>query len=132
MGKLLWEPSAERKKNASITKFVDLVNKRYQENFHSYEELHGWSINHVPDFWACMWDFAEIKASQYYEMVVDDVSKMSEAKWFIGAKLNFAENLLTYRGNRTALIFKGETQESVKMSHAELHDAVARLTTSLR
>ncbi len=132
MGKLLWEPSAERKRNANITKFVDLVNKRYQENFHSYEELHGWSINHIPDFWACMWDFAEIKASKYYEIVVDDVSKMPGAKWFIGAKLNFAENLLRYRGNRTAFIFKGETQKSARMSYAELYDAVARLATSLR
>ena len=132
MGKLLWEPSAERKRNANITKFVDLVNKRYQENFHSYEELYGWSIDHIPDFWACMWDFAEIKASKNYEIVVDDVSKMPGAKWFIGAKLNFAENLLRYSGDHTAFIFRGETQESAKMSYAELYDAVARLATSLR
>ena len=132
MGKLLWEPSAERKRNANITKFVDLVNKRYQENFHSYEELYGWSIDHIPDFWACMWDFAEIKASKNYEIVVDDVSKMPGAKWFIGAKLNFAENLLRYRGDHTAFIFRGETQESARMSYAELYDAVARLATSLR
>ncbi|MCK4925957.1 acetoacetate--CoA ligase [Candidatus Aerophobetes bacterium] len=132
MGKLLWEPSAERKRNANITKFVDLVNKRYQENFHSYEELYGWSIDHIPDFWACMWDFAEIKASKDYEIVVDDVSKMPGAKWFIGAKLNFAENLLRYSGDHTAFIFRGETQESAKMSYAELYDAVARLATSLR
>jgi len=132
MGKLLWEPSAERKRNASITKFVGLVNKRYQEKFHSYEELYGWSIDHIPDFWACMWDFAEIKASKDYEIVVDDVSKMPGAKWFIGAKLNFAENLLRYRGDHTAFIFRGETQESARMSYAELYDAVARLATSLR
>jgi len=132
MGKLLWEPSAERKRNANITKFVDLVNKRYQENFHSYEELYGWSIDHIPDFWACMWDFAEIKASKNYEIVVDDISKMPGAKWFIGAKLNFAENLLRYSGDHTAFIFRGETQESAKMSYAELYDAVARLATSLR
>jgi len=132
MGKLLWEPSAERKRNANITKFVDLVNKRYQEKFHSYEELYGWSIDHIPDFWACMWDFAEIKASKNYEIVVDDVSKMPGAKWFIGAKLNFAENLLRYRGDHTAFIFRGETQESARMSYAELYDAVARLATSLR
>lgn len=132
MGKLLWEPSAERKRNANITKFVDLVNKRYQKNFHSCEELYGWSIDHIPDFWACMWDFAEIKASKDYEIVVDDVTKMPGAKWFIGAKLNFAENLLRYRGNHTAFIFRGETQESARMSYAELYDAVARLATSLR
>ncbi|TES85729.1 acetoacetate--CoA ligase, partial [Candidatus Aerophobetes bacterium] len=74
----------------------------------------------------------EIKASKYYEIVVDDVSKMPGAKWFIGAKLNFAENLLRYRGDHTAFIFRGETQESARMSYAELYDAVARFATSLR
>ncbi|MFQ6067480.1 MAG: AMP-binding protein, partial [bacterium] len=132
MGKLLWEPSPEQKRNSNITKFLDFVNKRYGQNFNSYNELYDWSINNIPDFWACMWDFAEIKASKGYEIVVDDLSKMPGARWFMGAKLNFAENLLRCRSNHTAFIFKGETQKSAKMSYAELYDSVARLARSLR
>ncbi|MBE0478682.1 acetoacetate--CoA ligase [Candidatus Aerophobetes bacterium] len=132
MGKLLWQPSAEQKKDANITKFMHFVNKRSGQNFHSYKELYEWSINNIPDFWASMWDFAEIKASRSYETVVDDVSKMPGAKWFIGAKLNFAENLLRYQDNHTAFIFKGETQKSVRMSYAQLYQAVANLAKSLR
>ena len=132
MSKLLWEPSEERRRKANITKFIDLVNKRYGQNLHSYWELYDWSINKIPDFWASVWDFSEIKASKGYEVVVDDPSKMPGAKWFIGARLNFAENLLKYRDDHIAFIFRGETKKRTRMSYAELYDAVARLAKSLR
>jgi acetoacetyl-CoA synthetase len=132
MGKLLWEPSEERKRNANITKFMDFVNKRYGQDFHSYNELYDWSINKISDFWASVWDFVGIKASKGYEVVVDDLNKMPGAKWFIGARLNFAENFLRYRDGHTAFIFKGETQKSANMSYAQLYDSVARLAKSLR
>jgi len=54
------------------------------------------------------------------------------AKWFTGSKLNFAENLLRYRDDSTALIFKGEEQPSIKISYAELFDEVARIASSLK
>ena len=132
MGKLLWEPSEERKRNANITKFMDFVNKRYRQNFRTYQELYDWSISKIPDFWASVWDFVGIKASKDYTTVVDDVGKMPGAKWFIGARLNFAENLLRYRDDHTAFVFKGENQISARMSYAELYDSVARLAKSLR
>jgi len=111
---------------------MEFVNKRHEQNFHSYKALHNWSIDNIPDFWASVWDFVGVKSSKGYEMVVDDVNKMPGAKWFTGARLNFAENLLRYRDEKTAFIFKGETQKSVRMSYAELYGSVARLAESLR
>jgi acetoacetyl-CoA synthetase len=64
--------------------------------------------------------------------VVDDLDKMPGARWFTGAKLNFAENLLRYRDDRTALISKGEAQATRRMSYNELYTAVARLAHALR
>jgi len=63
---------------------------------------------------------------------VDDLGKMPGARWFSGAHLNFAENLLRHRDGQTALIFKGEGQSSVKITYAELYDEVARIAKSLR
>ncbi len=132
MSKLLWEPTEERKKNANITRFIEFVNKRHKQNFHSYKELYDWSVDKIPDFWASVWDFVQVKSSKCYETIVDDVTKMPGARWFTDARLNFAENLLRYRDGKTAFVFKGETQKSVKMSYAELYDSVARLAESLR
>ena len=132
MKRPLWEPDLERKSNSNMTKFMDFVHKRYGQNFDSYDELYEWSANDIPDFWSCMWDFTEIKASEGYKIVVDDAAKMPGANWFVGARLNFAENLLRCRDNHAAFIFKGETQESNIVSYAELYDSVARLAKSLR
>ncbi len=128
----LWRPSEEQIRNSNMTRFIEFVNRKYGKRFHSYDELYQWSIENIPVFWECMWEFGEIKASRGYDIIVDDVSRMPGAKWFIGAKLNFAENLLRYRDNRVALIFKGEVQEVIKMSYAELYNSVARLAKRMR
>jgi acetoacetyl-CoA synthetase len=128
----LWEPSEERKKQANITRFIGVLNEKYSLKIDSYAQLWSWSVENIPDFWAAMWAFAEIKASRGYDEVVADLSKFPGAKWFPGARLNFAGNLLRHRDDRLAFIFKGETQKSATMTYAELYDTVARLAKSLR
>ena len=128
----LWVPSEERKQQANITRFIEQANAWYGLEIGSYAELYRWSVENIPDFWAAVWDFVGIKSSQRYEQVVDDLTKFPGAKWFPGARLNFAENLLRYRDDRLAFIFKGETQVSRQMTYAELYDSVARLARSLK
>ena len=128
----LWVPSEERRKQANITRFIEQVNAWYGLNISSYADLYRWSVESIPDFWAAIWDFVGIKSSQRYDLVVDDLTKFPGAKWFPGARLNFAENLLRYRDDRLAFIFKGETQTSRQMTYKELYDSVARLAHSLK
>ena len=90
----LWIPSEERRQQANITRFIEQVNARHGLSLASYSELYQWSVENIPQFWAEVWDFAEIKYSQRYDLVVDDLTKFPGAKWFPGARLNFAENLL--------------------------------------
>jgi acetoacetyl-CoA synthetase len=130
--KPLWAPSEKRVEQANITRFIELVNQKYGLKIHSYKDLYNWSIENLPDFWATMWEFGEIKASHKYEKVIDDLSRFPGAKWFVGAKLNFAHNLLRYRDNHVAFISRGETEKSTLMTYGELNDYVARLAKSLR
>ena len=132
MRKPLWIPSEERIQQANITRFMDKVNARQNLNLRSYVELYQWSVENIPDFWAEMWDFGKIKTSIPYDQVVEDLTKFPGTKWFPGARLNFAENLLRYRDDQLAFIFAGETQISKRMTYAELYDSVARLAQSLR
>jgi acetoacetyl-CoA synthetase len=131
MGKLLWQSSEERIKEANMTRFVAFVNKKHGFEINSYAQLYNWSIENIPDFWAAMWEFSGIKGSCKYDKVVDDLSKFPGTRWFIGARLNFAENLLRYRDSHVAFTFKGETQKSAKMTYAEVYNSVARLAKSL-
>jgi acetoacetyl-CoA synthetase len=128
----LWTPSEARKRDANITRFIQAINRRHDLDLDSYLGLYHWSIEYIPDFWAAVWDFAEIKASKPYDMVIADLTKFPGASWFPGSRLNFAENLLRYRDDQLAFIFKGETQTAKQMTYAEFYDAVARLARSLR
>ena len=132
MAKLLWKPSEEQIKNSNLYRFMNFINEKYGQNFETYAPLYEWSVANIPEFWGAMWEFADIVASNPYEEVVDDLTKMPGARWFSGARLNFAENLLRYRDDRVALVFKGEGQPSTKMSYAGLYDEVARIAKSLR
>ena len=132
MSKMLWKPSEESLRASNMYRFMQVVNTRHHQNFDDYAPLHRWSVEHLADFWAAMWDFAGIIHSASYREVVDDASKMPGAHWFSGARLNFAENLLRYRDERPALVFKGEGQPSIRLTYAELYDEVARIAKSLR
>ncbi len=132
MAKLLWKPSEEQIKNSNMYRFMNVVNDKYQQNFSKFEPLYKWSIENIADFWETFWEFADIIASKPYGQVIDDVTKMPGARWFSGARLNFAQNLLRFRDDKVALIFKGEGQQSTKMTYAELYDEVARLARSLK
>ncbi|NWG11265.1 acetoacetate--CoA ligase [Candidatus Bathyarchaeota archaeon] len=132
MRKTLWIPSEERVKQANITRFIDNVNKKHDVAIASYNQLYRWSVENISDFWAAMWEFGDIIASRKYDVVVDNLGKFPGAKWFVGARLNFAENLLRRRDNRLAFMFKGETRKSVGITYAELYDSVACLAEALR
>ncbi len=132
MSDLLWKPSEERKKQTNIFAFMQHVNDRYGKEFATYDDLYQWSIDDSPAFWATLWDYGEVIYSRPYDEVVDDVHRMPGARWFDGATLNFAENLLRYRDDRVALSFRGEGQATISITYAQLYDQVARLASSLR
>jgi acetoacetyl-CoA synthetase len=131
MKKPLWVPSEEYIKKTNISRFINLVNKRHSLKIRSYDELYRWSVENIKDFWEAMWKFGEIKASGY-NVVVDDLSRFPGARWFAGARLNFAENLLKFRDDHTALIFRGESGKSATATYSELYHSVASLANPLR
>ncbi len=132
MNQPIWTPSAERVQQANLTRFMAFVNGRHGTSFSTYDELYRWSVADIPSFWAAMWEFGGVIASAGYDQVVDDLTRMPGSKWFPGARLNFAENLLRHRDDRTAIIFKGEGRETLRITYAGLYARVARLARALR
>jgi acetoacetyl-CoA synthetase len=57
---------------------------------------------------------------------------MPGAKWFTGAKLNFAENLLQHRSDKIAIIFRGENGSEKRISQRELYNDVYRVASGLK
>ncbi|MCG8637225.1 MAG: acetoacetate--CoA ligase [Desulfobacterales bacterium] len=132
MSELLWQPSEQRIHSTNMYRFMSKVNDRFGKNFKDYPALWEWSVDNLEDFWALAWDFLDIKASQPYEQVIRDKDKMPGAKFFTGSKLNFAENLLRFRNDNTALVFRGEDKVRRTLTYNQLYDEVAKTAAALQ
>ena len=132
MKKIMWQPSVEQIQGSQMFEFKEFINDRHGLNLENYHDLHDWSVNRIPEFWDSAWSFFNILHSQPYTQVVDDVSKMPGAIWFDGTRLNFAENLLRRRDDKTAIVFKGEGQPVRKLTYNELYSAVVKTAHALK
>ena len=132
MGKQLWAPSPQRIQSSNMYRFMQWINQRLGKGFKAYPELYQWSVENIADFWGGWWEYAGIQASRPYTRVIDDAAKMPGAKWFEGARLNFAQNLLRFRDDRTALVFYGEDKVRRKLTYAQLYAEVARVQAALK
>jgi acetoacetyl-CoA synthetase len=110
---------------------MDLLRKRSNHGIGEYHDLHRYSIEHPAEFWRAVWEFCEV-VGYPGTRVVTDVDKMPGAKWFPAARLNFAENLLRFRDDQTAIAFKSETGETSEISYSELYQAVAKTAAALK
>jgi len=132
MSKMLWQPSEERKKATNMYRFMNIVNEKFGRNFKDYSDLWAWSVENLEDFWSTAWDFLDIKASRPYDCVIANPDKMPGAKFFVNSTLNFAENLLRFRNNKPALIFRGEDKVRRTLSYNQLFDEVAKTAAALK
>ena len=131
IGELLWQPdsAAARKSNLSI--FINKISDKYKVNT-DYESLHRWSTDQSPLFWAEIWEEMDVLGNRADGDVLENPGAMPGARWFPGCRLNFAENLLRFRDERCALIFRSEGGGEARYSYRELHREVARHAAMLR
>lgn len=132
MNQPLWQPSAERIAASQLTKFTEQVNQQHQQELTDFTSLYNWSIAEPAKFWQQIWDFGGVKASQPATEILRNPEQMLGAEWFVGAKLNFAENLLKFNDDRPAIIEVKESVEKLRLSHAQLYQEVARLAAALK
>ena len=132
MAEMLWQPSPERIADTNLTRFAVLVRERHGLNAVDYKALHRWSIENRAAFWSALWDFGEVIGDRGDGPVLVDGDRMPGAKWFPGARLNFAENLLRRRDDAPAILFRGEDRVRCGLSFRQLHAAVSMLAQGLR
>jgi acetoacetyl-CoA synthetase len=89
----LWRPAPEDVGELEMTRFMRWAGERRGRTFADYDELWRWSVDELEQFWADVWEFCGVRASQPYERVLAS-REMPGARWFEGARLNYAENLL--------------------------------------
>ncbi|MBT7376395.1 MAG: acetoacetate--CoA ligase [Porticoccaceae bacterium] len=130
--KPLWQPSTESIANSNLQEFLRQIKQKLGLNFDSYQQLHQWSVEQPEQFWEQLWDYSEIQHSLPYNSVLRDPQRFPGARWFEGARLNFAENLLRNRSDKTAIIARLENGSRRTISYAELYQQVAEFAAALR
>ncbi|HLJ12707.1 MAG TPA: acetoacetate--CoA ligase [Planctomycetaceae bacterium] len=129
----LWRPSAGAIEKANMTALLRVVRDRWKVDIEGYPALYEWSIENPAAFWQTVWQFAGVIASRTWDDVVVDFDRMPGARWFPGARLNYAENLLRFRDDRrAALVFWNERGFQRAVTYAELNAQVSQVAAALR
>jgi acetoacetyl-CoA synthetase len=130
----LWEPAAADRERASMTRFMRWVTEHEQSAgaLEDYEQLRRWSVSEIERFWAAIWEFCEVRASRPYEHVLEGA--MPAARWFAGAELNYAENMLLRDRDPDAVAVwhASELRALEQITWGELTADVARVAGGLR
>lgn len=146
----LWRPSAERARTTSMYHFaVDLARAGEVSPFApdgslNYEALHAWSVKYPERFWPRVWGFCGVVATERpdkampWDTVVHGLDHMAPPnerdgpRWFLGARLNFAENLLRFVDEREAIVSWNEQGRRGALTYSELRRRVARAARALK
>jgi acetoacetyl-CoA synthetase len=128
----IWSPSPERIARAKLTHFMRFVRERHHAPVPDYAALHRWSTEFPENFWRALWDFCEIRAQTRATQILEDGNRMPGARWFVDARLNYAENLLRSDGDTPAIIFRNERGQRREISWRELRRETARIADGLR
>src|SRR5947208_96918 len=102
-GKVLWEPSEERRSRANITRYIQWLAERRGLSFASYQELWAWSVEDLEGFWSSIWEYFGVEAPTSFSSVLAS-RDMPGAQWFPGPNLNFAQHALRRRDGTIAIL----------------------------
>ena len=127
MSEILWEPSAERIERSLLHRFA--LNTPVGGG--DYASLWQWSIDDPRAFWSAVWHDSGVVASRPFDEALVEPA-MPGTRWFVGARLNYAENLLRHRGPSPAVIATAEGRTDRVVSHDDLRMLVARAQAGLQ
>ena len=97
----------------------------------SYSDLYNWSVNNIEEFWKSIWEYSGIIHSESYNEVLIR-KEIYNSQWFTGSKLNFAQNLLRFNDDNTAIISYRENHPSIRITYKQLNELVARTAAGLK
>jgi len=131
-GTLLWSPTPAVINHANLTTYMTWLQRDHDLTFTTYQALWQWSVDEVEHFWETWWAYMGMVSSQPYRTVLAERA-MPGAQWFVGAQLNYAENIFARRTDeRPALLYQSETEPLTEISWQQLYTQSAKLAHRLR
>src|SRR6185503_3547325 len=143
--RVMWTPTADQVARANLTAFIARVQRLGERTSGvvDFQSLYDWSVRDLELFWTEVWRFCGViserrRDDSICERVLIGRDRVAPPdpergpRWFVGTRLNFAENLLKFRDDREAIVFWNEEGAQRRLTYAELHAEVARIAAGLR
>ena len=135
----IWTPTPDRAARAHMTRFLAHVRGRGPagaDGVRDFPSLYEWSVARPEAFWPEVWRFCGVVAEarpgrEPWDAPVIGLDRMAPPdpvlgpRWFPGARLNFAENLLRHDDERDAVVSWNERGRQQRLSHRALRREVA-------
>jgi acetoacetyl-CoA synthetase len=138
-------PDPGRVERANLTAFIRHIQRNQPEGAEAvsdFSSLYRWSVERPDAFWPEVWRFCGVIAEdrpgrEPWDQVVVGLDRMAPPdrelgpRWFSGARLNFAENLLRHADDQAALVFWNERGRQREISFRELNEQVRSVAAAL-
>jgi acetoacetyl-CoA synthetase len=131
---VLWRPASDVRERTRIGAYLAWLEHDRGLAFDDYPALLRWSIDELDTFWQSIWDHFGVRSTTDPGPALAD-RRMPGARWFPGARLNWAEHCLRLDGrdvDDVVVIARSQTRERTALTAAELRDEVARVRAGLQ
>jgi len=119
-----------------IRLYQDWLRDKRGLSFDTYDALWRWSVTDLDAFWQSIWDYVGMRSPTPHAAVLAD-ARMPGAKWFPGAQVNYAREVLrhadaAHAAGMPAIVSDNELGEVRELSWPELRRQVASVALTLR
>ena len=144
-GTVVWTPPADIREHSRIGDYLRCLERERGLSFDDYHALWQWSVSDLSGFWGSIWDYFGV-GDQLRDRAIRDADgagrpaydavlgsdTMPGARWFTGARLNYAEHMLRNLPESGPVVLgRSQTRAPVDLTPAELRAAVARARAGL-
>jgi len=128
----IWTPRPEFAAGSVIADYQRWLERQRGLRFDSYDALWRWSVGNIADFWPSIWDYFDLHSDAPVVEVLAE-PRMPGARWFEGARLNYAQQVFRHaRASQPAIRHAGEAAPLSDLSWDQLQRQVASVAAALR
>ena len=131
-------PTGESIRRSKLTEFAQFAYAQYnapilhhRTNL-NWRALWTWSVTERAAFWSAVFDYCGVLATKGKGPVLSEGDAIESAQWFVGTRLNYAENCLRSVHEGCALISVTEAGQRRTVSYSELRERVRRYAGAMR
>ena len=119
-----------------IRLFQQWLTEHRQLQFDDYQAMWRWSVSDIEAFWQSAWDYLNLQSPTPHTAVLER-NTMPGARWFVGAKVNYAHQVFrhveaAHAAGMPAIISSNERGQRRELSWPELKRQSAALALHLQ